>query len=176
MNRFTDLSSLSVRDLLFDPGTDVHRAIAGVVGHLAAANGELGALVAQPRVSAEVVFSAVAQAVAATLNRSGPDLAVGALVTVRDLVDAGRATLRAPDLTSVIPLGSQRLSHRATQTVQVSAGPLSARLVCRLDVDVDLEPVNATVARGRLVQLGDARCHVSSSLSIADRPVVSGKR
>lgn len=166
---------LPIHALLLETGTDVHDAIATVVARVAAESRELGAFVAGPQVSGPVVFSAVAQAVAATLNRSGPDLAVGALVTVRELVEAGRTTSRDPDATVVVPLASHRLTHRETRTLQISAGPMSTSLVCGLDVVFDLEPVNASVARGRLVHLGDARCHVTGSLHLANREIVRSR-
>jgi hypothetical protein len=174
MNRHDVVDPLSLHAVLVDPGNDVHREIVRALGKLAARERQLGALVAAPHVRPEVVFSAVAQAIAATLTRSAPALAVGGLVTVRDLVNAGRATSRDPDLTVVVPLASYRLSHRETQTLQITARPLTTSLSCALEVVFDLEPVNATVARGRLVHLGDAQCHVSSSLSLANREVLVG--
>jgi hypothetical protein len=174
MNRYDDLAPLPVNALLFDQGTDVRRTLTGIVAGVVAHDGALGALLAQPRVDPDTVSSGIVQAVSTTLARSGPELMLDGLATVRDLLRAGRETSQDLDLTVVVPLGSHRIDRRETQTLQISVGPVTTSLTCQLDISFDVEPVNATVARGRLVRLGDARCHITGSFSIANREVGQG--
>jgi hypothetical protein len=174
MNRYDDIAPLPVHALLFDQGTDVTRALTGVVAEAVAHDGAFGALLAQPRVDPDLVVSAIVQAVTTTLARSGPELILDGLATVGDLLRAGRETSQDLDLTVVVPLASHRIDRHETQTLQISVGPVTTSLTCRLDISFDLEPVNATVTRGRLVGVGNARCHLDGSFSIADREVVRG--
>jgi len=175
MNRYDDVAALPIHVLLFDQPTDVNRFLNGVTAEAMAGNGALRALIAQPGADPDAVTAAIVQVVTSALARSGPDLVLDGLVKVGDLVRAGRETSRDPDLTVVVPLGSHRIDRRETQTLQISVGPFTNNLACQLDVAFDLEPVNATVMRGRLVHIGDARCRISASFSIASRQVVHPK-
>jgi hypothetical protein len=61
-----------------------------------------------------------------------------------------------------------------TQTLQISVGPVTTSLTCRLDISFDLEPVNATVTPGAAGRRRERTMHLKESFSIAHREVAQG--
>jgi hypothetical protein len=98
------------------------------------------------------------------------DIDLGATVVAgwcahRDLVKAGRATMRSPD-TVLVPLTGRDVTMAKRPAVEVMLGDaVVTTLVFELRIDVHVDTATGVVRGGRLVELTTGTCRVKATLS-----------